>query len=377
VPATTTPQFVFVVRLSAIGDTLIAAQSVLDIVAQGHTPILCTNPNCLDVALAIPGLEYCILNTPQHGPSCYKLVSTPTGRAKEPIALKTLQNLLGKSATVLDLQSTRRSKRFMKALKQSLNPTHLTIHSVQKHTLHRAFLVAKSFFARKQTQRNAQGSLFIVPANLHRVSNLNRAVVEKFLQKSLEKTEHRILPSEPLPETENTRFWEAPYAVLCPGASLPLKSWDAAHFAQLASLIEQQTNLGIVVLGGPDDAETGSKIIHALSTQRAQNFAGKLSLGQSLTVLARARYVVSGDSFPGHACNLLGVPATLLFGATSPAFGFVPEASNIRVRWRELSCSPCTRHGRGKCRFGNRRCLVEIKPEDVLQDLLFEMGTLP
>ncbi len=368
--AATTSEFVFVVRLSAIGDTLIAAQSVLDIVASGHKPILCTNPNCLDVALAIPGLEYCVLNTPQNAPSCFKFVSTPGGRTKEAFPLENLQSLLGKSATVLDLQNTRRSKRFVKALKQSLSPTHLSIQTVQKYTLHRAFLVAKSFLARKQKQRNARGSLFVPPTNFHRVSNLNRVLVEKFLQRSLEKTGHRILPSQPLPETENAGFWKTPYVVLCPGASFPLKSWDAAHFAQLAQAIVQQTNYAIVVLGGPDDTETGTQIIHTLSTQRAQNLAGKLSLGQSLTVLAQAHYVVSGDSFPGHACNLLGVPATLLFGATSPAFGFVPEAANIRVRWLGLSCSPCTRHGRGKCRFGNRRCLDEIKPEDVLQDVL-------
>ena len=52
---------VFVVRLTAIGDTLIAARSVLALIDAGFDPVFCTSRACSEVALCIPGLRYVVI----------------------------------------------------------------------------------------------------------------------------------------------------------------------------------------------------------------------------------------------------------------------------------------------------------------------------
>jgi heptosyltransferase-2 len=161
--------------------------------------------------------------------------------------------------------------------------------------------------------------------------------------------------------------------VLCPGASLPLKAWGVENYRACAEIILKKSNVHIVILGGPDESAVGSELA-AVNEQHVHNLVAKLSLMQSLAVITKAEYLIAGDSFPGHACDLLGVPATILFGATSPHFGFSPCNSNIRVRWLNLNCSPCTRHGRGLCRFKNHLCMKNIAASDVAQDFFDTMN---
>ncbi len=369
------PKIVFVVRLSAIGDTLIAAKTVQGLIQAGHTPVLCTGHTSADVALAIPNLKYCVLNEAGSSPKYYTVLEHDGERALNALAPSELAALLKPTTAVLDLQNTRRSKRFIKVLKKDFPARTLQVHSVQKHTLRRSFLVAKSFFVRKQVPKNIAlaenkpNSLFCPPHNLHRVAHANESLAKRVLGENLAFSGCRISPPQKLPTCVPQNFWSAKFVVLCPGASLPLKSWDVANFAAVAQSVVRNKNANIVLIGGPAEQKMSEEICRTLPTHRALNLAGKISLGESLTVLSKAAYVVSGDSFPGHACDLLGVPATILFGATSPHFGFAPEAANIRIRWLALTCSPCTRHGRGKCRFGNLACLAGISPQEVLSDM--------
>ncbi len=379
-------KIVFVVRLSAIGDTLIAAKTILNLIASGYIPVFCTHQNCTDVVLSIPGLRYCALSNEKHEIAFYQIVKQSNEQMLlEPTTSKVLLDSVNStSLTALDLQNTRRSKRFLRILKNIIKPARIETHTVHKRSLYRICLVAKSFFSRTQHARNtnnASGSLYILPQTIRRIANLNHSATRQAIGTEIQKTTTHIVPKSPRPELLlellPQNFHNKNYVLICPGASLPLKSWGDENFAKLCLIISQQTDANIIIIGGKEELEMGNTIIQNIPVHRAVNLAGKLALGDSLTLLSKAQYVVSGDSFPGHACDLLGVPATILFGATSPHFGFTPEATNIRIRWLNLSCSPCTRHGRGKCRFKNRACLTNIKPEDVANDILDSLKKLP
>lgn len=371
----TDPNFVFILRLSAIGDVLIASKTVLDLLEAGFTPILCTNQSCSDIALAIPRLEYCALLASSGQVSFFKIhVHENSGRkpSLEPISPAQAPWANCHSLSILDLQRTRRSQRFLRTLKKMHSHQTFQVYKVKKRTFVRAAIIAKSLFSRTQRSRALAQCAHSTSRDM-RVCDLNHQAACAFANNEILRTHQKIVAHGDCKKILSPEFCSTPYVVLFPGASLPLKAWPEPHFTELAHGILKNTNANIVVIGGKDEIEIGNKICQSLPQNRVRNLAGSLSLGDSLLVIAHASHVVSGDSFPGHACDQLGVPATILFGATSPQFGFAPENPIVQVRWLALGCSPCTRHGKGKCRFKNLLCLKNIPPETVLKDVLISL----
>jgi heptosyltransferase-2 len=122
--------------------------------------------------------------------------------------------------------------------------------------------------------------------------------------------------------------------------------------------------LKIILCGGPDDRLVATYLAF-LNTSRIVDLVGKIPLSETLSLIQKASYVVTGDSFASHAADLLGTPASVLFGATHPLLGFAPENPHATVHHKGLSCSPCSRHGQGECKHRNIRCLTSITPEEV------------
>jgi len=82
---------------------------------------------------------------------------------------------------------------------------------------------------------------------------------------------------------------------------------------------------------------------------------------------------VTHDSGLMHLAAARGRRVVALFGSTSPALGFAPVGEGHAVLCRELSCQPCTLHGRERCPRGHFRCMTTIEPDQV-GDALARMG---
>ena len=93
-------------------------------------------------------------------------------------------------------------------------------------------------------------------------------------------------------------------------------------------------------------------------------FAGKLSLRESMAVLAQARLHIGPDSFLMHAANGLDVPSVIIFGGsrTPDNSGY---ADNINLATHPV-CSPCWLHdSRGdQCPY-DVQCMKSISVEQV------------
>ena len=66
-----------------------------------------------------------------------------------------------------------------------------------------------------------------------------------------------------------------------------------------------------------------------------------------------------------HLAAARGRPVVALFGSTSPVLGFGPRGEGHAVLCRDLSCQPCTLHGRERCPLGHLRCLTTIEVQEV------------
>jgi len=165
----------------------------------------------------------------------------------------------------------------------------------------------------------------------------------------------------------------ASYYVFAPGAEYgPAKRWPTAHFAALA----RQLPLPVVLLGSGKEAAVCAEIAGAANAGRAGqclDLSGRTSLDQALAVIAASHAMVSNDSGLMHVAAAFGLPQVAIFGSSSPLHT-PPLNARAKVIWLKnepgyqppLDCAPCFAR---ECPLGHTRCLVDIRPEQVLHFL--------
>lgn len=118
----------------------------------------------------------------------------------------------------------------------------------------------------------------------------------------------------------------------------------------------------VYILGGPDDASLGEKLMNAVKNDNLHNLCGNLTLLQSAALMKDAVMNYVNDSGPMHLASAVNAPTRAFFCSTIPAFGFGPLAEDAAViETREkLSCRPCGLHGYQKCPEGHFKCGVTI-----------------
>lgn len=160
------------------------------------------------------------------------------------------------------------------------------------------------------------------------------------------------------------------FAVIAPGSVWRSKRWFEEYFRQLTKHLEVGHNLPVVTIGSKEDRETCSRIV----SSPKKNFAGSSTPLQSAALMARARFLVSGDTAPAHIATAMETRQIIIFGSTTPSFGFVPDIPAVRIVQSSLWCRPCSDHGRNFCpRWGSLKCLKSVTPEmviDVIDDWL-------
>lgn len=156
------------------------------------------------------------------------------------------------------------------------------------------------------------------------------------------------------------------FHVFAPGAEYgPAKRWPAEHFAALA----RELVLPVILLGSGKEAALCEHIAQA-APGRCQNWAGKTTLRQALSLIAASKNVVSNDSGLMHVAAAFGVPQVAVFGSSSPLHT-PPLSDQAQVLWLKnepgyqpaLDCAPCFARA---CPLGHTRCLNDARPARVL-----------
>jgi heptosyltransferase-2 len=152
-----------------------------------------------------------------------------------------------------------------------------------------------------------------------------------------------------------------PYVILAPGAEFgPAKQWPVAHYADLARSLCKR-GLKVVVTGLAKDHEAARQIL--AGCPGGINLCGATDLPAVVALVARAALLVSNDSGAMHMGAALGRPQIALFGSSNPAWTgpLNPQSEVIHLG---LECSPCYKR---VCPLGHTNCLVDIRPETVLE----------
>lgn len=352
---------IFLVRLSSIGDVIIAARNVQYFIQNNFEPIFISSIQMKDVLLQTKHLKYLICFDENYEPTCFF-----DGQQKSIDEIKILFPLNIKKI-FCDLQNTTRSRRAIQKTKNMLfNSDKITVFRVQKKFLFRVFLI---LFARMTLFQKVH---VFNKTSIVRIHDLQLKLINKFF---LSCDKITFSHSNTVYLSKSTQSNVRNYVSLFPGASGSLKIWPKAHFKILIELILEHLDCDVYICGSTDDLSKLSDLNHtAFASDRVHNIVGHYTLSETLNHIANSSYVVCNDSFPGHVADAYHIPTTVIFGATSPLFGFVPLYSGIKIKYLNLSCSPCSKHGKGICRYQNLKCLNDIHPFEVFSDIKKTFG---
>ncbi len=160
-----------------------------------------------------------------------------------------------------------------------------------------------------------------------------------------------------------------------PGSVWFTKRWLEEYFIQVGESCIQR-GWRVVLIGGEEDSQLCGSISDALGSE-CLDLSGKTSLRQSVEVLRRTALLVSNDSAPTHLGIAAGTRVITIFGSTTPEFGFAPFGSKGKSLGIELDCRPCTDHGRQRCPKKHLRCLKDISPEMVFEEIVEMLEDIP
>ena len=129
-----------------------------------------------------------------------------------------------------------------------------------------------------------------------------------------------------------------PYAVVAPFTTRPQKHWVSERWPALATALRETLNLDVVMLGGPDDRDA-ARSIAGQARGGIHDLAGRTTLRESAAIIGGARLLIGVDTGLTHMGSALRRPTVALFGATRPYRD--PDAPLTRILYDDLPCAPC------------------------------------
>ena len=136
------------------------------------------------------------------------------------------------------------------------------------------------------------------------------------------------------------------YYALMPSSKWSGKEWSAEKFRDLIEMVP--ASAGIPVVLGTNRDKNSLRLVELLKNADIDHVSGlgKWKLAESARILAGARFLVAVDTGFAHIAQALEVPTLVIFGPTTPEMGFGPWAPRARSAGIELACRPCGKDGR-------------------------------
>lgn len=136
------------------------------------------------------------------------------------------------------------------------------------------------------------------------------------------------------------------------------KTWKEQNYIELAKKIkEENKDIKILILGS-------SKDYGKIKSENVIDICGKTDIKELGSVLNFCKFAVGADTGAMHLANALGIKNVFIFGG-SDINETSPYGDKSKIISAYLQCSPC----RGKCKYDTEKCLQEIKPQAVFENI--------
>ena len=128
-------------------------------------------------------------------------------------------------------------------------------------------------------------------------------------------------------------------------------------------------NFPVILLGGKTEFEEGEKVL-SQSKGNVLNYAGKISLNRSASLVRDAKVVLTNDTGLMHIAAAFQKKILSFWGNTVADFGMVPyqpHPASRRMEVENLKCRPCSKLGFQKCPKKHFKCMNDINISEVLK----------
>lgn len=197
---------------------------------------------------------------------------------------------------------------------------------------------------------NRLPDIHMVDRNMETISNFIEKQDEEGLDYFIPEKERVDIASLP-PE------FAGGYLALAIGAQHETKKLPRESLVALCKKLD----VPVVILGGPEDRETGESLIKALSGKQILNGCGAYSIHQSASIVEQARVLITHDTGMMHVGAAFGKKIITLWGNTVPEFGMYPyraDPASVNFEVPGLKCRPCSKIGHQNCPKKHFECML-------------------
>jgi ADP-heptose:LPS heptosyltransferase len=131
-----------------------------------------------------------------------------------------------------------------------------------------------------------------------------------------------------------------PLIGLHPAAREKTRRWPIERFAAVGAQLRQQHGGTVVILGEPEERETGAQLARQVG-EPYLNLIGKTSLVTLGAVIDRLAVLITNDTGPAHIAYALTAPTVTIFGSGNPATNGPLQPGPFRVLAHPVPCRPC------------------------------------
>jgi len=244
---------------------------------------------------------------------------------------------------VIDLHQNFRSNR----IKRNLN---ITSYSVDKLNWRKLLLI--KFKVNK------------LP-NKHIVDRYLEAVTPLSVKNDGNGLDYFIPENETFPESNLPEPFKNGYVTFVIAGTYNTKKLPVEKVSEIC----QGINFPVIILGGKREFDDGEKIF-SQSKGNVLNYAGKISLNQSASLVKGANVVLTNDTGLMHIAAAFQKRILSFWGNTVPDFGMVPYMAAKNSKLMEvngLKCRPCSKLGFDKCPKKHFKCMNEINVSEAIQ----------
>ena len=154
--------------------------------------------------------------------------------------------------------------------------------------------------------------------------------------------------------------------LIAPGSKWFTKKWPLEYFNEVIKSLELRKDIVQVIVGGQDELS-----LNIYKGKNVIDLRRKTSLLDMAQLAKLSTIILTNDSSPIHIGSAWKKPHIIaIFGPTVKKFGFFPWSTNSEViEENNLECRPCSIHGGSKCPKGHFKCMMDIKPEKILEKI--------
>ena len=178
----------------------------------------------------------------------------------------------------------------------------------------------------------------------------------------------REWPVSPIvPQKEEGQRWIA----ISPFSSHRQKAYPLELMEQVIAELCKRENYRIFLMGGGKQEKIALRTI-------ARKYKNVLSIAEvkhrfidEYALLGKCDLMLTMESANMHLASLVDLQAMTIWGPTSPACGYLGYNQVVDDDIQlDMDCRPCSITGDKPCKYGDFRCLKNIKPEDIAQHVI-------